>query len=288
MSAKPLQDLPITKIVEAELSRKHTMEGLYSFKDFLGVSGYSKVQLAVRLRDGEQVVVKSAFNAKCLPRETLQREFDILKRMRHPYIVQALEFIVEGPDLALVTEYVPGCSLHQFMMFSSEDCLRESFAQPLAKKLFQGIEHMHANRICHQAIDPKNVWMTEDHRSLKLTDFCKARCFDASFSTGATEDSHDSTNGLLETLAQASDVWGGGICLYLMLSGHAPQTCSKDPLFPETSTWEHVHVLDDVQCPLSPASLEVVTQSLAPDHSKRPAAAELLQLRWMQAYQNVL
>jgi len=206
----------------------------------------------------------------------------MLKRIHHPYIVKALEFIVEGPDPALVIEYVPGCSLHQFVIFSSEDGIHECLAQPLAKKLFQAIEHMHANRICHQAIDPKNVWITEDRGSLKLTDFCHARCFDACFSSGTTEDSRDSNNGLLEILAQASDVWGGGICLYLMLFGHVPRTRSEGPSSLEASRWERVHVLDDVQCPVSPASTEVVTQSLTSDPSKRPAAAQILQLRWMQ------
>jgi len=281
-SARPLSEQHIAKVVEAGPSKKHDIEERYLFKSFFGVSGHSKMHVAVRQSDGKDVVVKLPFNATCLPGDFLRREFDILKRIHHPYIVQALELVVDGPDLALVTEYVPGCSLHQFMIFSSEDGLQESVAQPLAKKLFKGIEYLHSKNICHQAIDPKNVWMTHDNRSLKLTDFCKARWFDASSPTGTTEDSHVASDSSLEQLAQAFDVWGGGICLYFMLFGHVPETCSKGASSAEPSKCEHLNVPANTQRTVSPAGIEFMTQSLTLECSKRPAAAQLLQFEWMQ------
>jgi len=95
------------------------------------------MHVAVRQSDRMVVVVKWPFNATCLAGDFLQREFDMLKQIQHPYIVQALELSVDGPGPALATEYVPGCSLNPFMMISSEYGLQASFARPLANNLFK-------------------------------------------------------------------------------------------------------------------------------------------------------
>jgi len=123
---------------------------------------------------------------------------------------------VDGPRMSLVTEYIPNGTLHQLVVNSSMRSLDEHMAQGLYVMLFQGIAHLHSNKICHRNINPHNVLVSHDGKNLKLGDFGKARQYDTS------------KNLRDWMLAQASDVCGGRACLHYMLSGQLSSTSSKN------------------------------------------------------------
>jgi len=244
------------------------LKTLYSLTEFVGFDGSFTLNRAVRRSNGKEVIVKLSLVAESVPQ--LEKEFDILKQVRHPHILQAFELVIDGPSIGLITESVSGCSVRELIVTAPKCRLREGLAQSLSTKLFQGIQHMHSQHVCHQKINPERMLVSEDCRILKITDFSQACKFDSPML-------HDS---LEEMSCQAADVWSGGACLHFMLTGQEPSSISSSE-----HRFQHLDLHDgngDVWCNVSPAAREVVTQSLTFDAKSRPSASELLQLEWLQ------
>jgi len=243
------------------------LKTLYSLTEFVGFDGSFTLNLAVRRSNGKEVIVKLPLVAESVPQ--LQKEYDILKQIHHPHIVKAFELVIDAPSVGLITESVSGCSLRELVVSAPRCRLRERLAQSLSTKLFQGIQHMHSQHVCHQRINPDRVLVSQDCTILKIMDFGLACKFDSP----VPDDSE-------EMSCQAADMWGGGACLHFMLSGQEPRPFSSDEL-----PFQHLDLYDgdgDVWFNVSPAAIEVVTQLLTFDAKSRPSASQLLQLEWLQ------
>jgi len=251
----------------------------YDLNDSAWNSGFWKMQSAVRRSDGKAVVIKMPFWIESDTSEKLRREHDILKRIHHPYIVQAIELVFDGLDVGLVTERISGCFLSELVVNAPMHRLSEGLARSLSIKLFQGIEYLHSQDICHRGISQRKVLVSDDHKILKLTDFTGACKFDIPVPVAAGADAVSMPNDRSEKMsAQASDVLDGGACLHFMLSGQTLCTSSSCG----ACQLQHLNLSDDAWCPVSSAALEVMSWSLTLDSKRRPSVSELLQFQWLQ------
>lgn len=84
---------------------KTNMVGTYRLHKTLGEGASSKVKLGVNTLTGQQVAVKIMMPKDNSTRYDIDREITILKRLKHPNIVQLLDVLYDEP---------PGCvsSLH--------------------------------------------------------------------------------------------------------------------------------------------------------------------------------
>jgi len=230
----------------------------------------------VRHSDGNYVCVKRPLPpGNTFSGRLVETELNILRSIDHPNIVKAFEIVVDGTNMSLVIEQIPGCSLHQAVITAPMCQLDEIVAQPLCFKLFQGVAHLHSKRICHQDINPDNVRVSDDHEDLKLTDFEAASRFDVPKNL-LQQSLCDAPQKLPEqTWAEASDVWGAGVCLHVMLSGKKPCINSKAASFSE------LNLPENVWCSVSSSCIEILELSLETECNQKPAASELLQLQWM-------
>jgi len=251
----------------------------YDLNESAWNSGFWKMQSAVRRSDGKEVVIKMPFWIESDTSDKLQREHDILKRIHHPYILQAIELVFDGLDVGLVTERISGCFLRELVVNAPMHRLSEGLARSLSIKLFQGIEHLHSQDICHRGISQRKVLVSDDHKILKLTDFTGACKFDIPVPVAAGADAVSMPNDRSEKMsAQASDVLDGGACLHFMLSGQTLCTSSSCG----ACQLQHLNLSDDAWCPVSSAALEVMSWSLTLDSKRRPSVSELLQFQWLQ------
>jgi serine/threonine protein kinase len=96
--------------------------------------------------------------------ELLRREIAVLKKLKHPNIVQLLDVIDDGSkSLYIVLEHMPDCleGMH----------LSEEAAAPIVAGLLDALSFCHANYVVHRDIKNANALLAADGTTAKLCDF---------------------------------------------------------------------------------------------------------------------
>ncbi|POO03481.1 Serine/threonine protein kinase [Trema orientale] len=104
--------------------------------------------------------------------QDFRHEVNLLVKLRHPNIVQFLGAVTERKPLMLITEYLRGGDLHQYL--KEKGSLSPSTAVNFALDIARGMAYLHnePNVIIHRDLKPRNVLLVNssaDH--LKVGDF---------------------------------------------------------------------------------------------------------------------
>ncbi|XP_010044474.2 integrin-linked protein kinase 1 [Eucalyptus grandis] len=104
--------------------------------------------------------------------QDFRHEVNLLVKLRHPNIVQFLGAVTERKPLMLITEYLRGGDLHQYL--KEKGSLNPSTAINFALDIARGMAYLHnePNVIIHRDLKPRNVLLVNssaDH--LKVGDF---------------------------------------------------------------------------------------------------------------------
>ena len=101
-------------------------------------------------------------------RRAFMREAQNLSHMRHPGIVSVLEVIEANNTAYIVMEYIEGSTLDNYIRGRGRLLEREALG--CFRDICDAMCHMHAQRMLHLDMKPKNVMRDEDGR-LSLIDF---------------------------------------------------------------------------------------------------------------------
>eukprot|EP00913_Durusdinium_trenchii_P016751 g15745.t1 len=85
-------------------------------------------------------------------------EYEVLRRLQHPHIVQALDFLSVGRMAIVVMSYHEGHTLDE------NGCFAESKSQKLFWQLMTAVEYMHSKRVLHRDIKAENLLSLELRR----------------------------------------------------------------------------------------------------------------------------
>ena len=100
--------------------------------------------------------------------QLLQKEFNILIRMQHPGVVQAIDMEqVKGVGMCIVMEYVDGQTLEQWLQSDPDKKSRRRIVMEVAEAL----AYVHSLGIVHRDLKPENVMVTRSGQRAKLIDF---------------------------------------------------------------------------------------------------------------------
>ena len=162
-----------------------------------------------------------------------QHESEKLSKIKHGGIVKVLEAFKANGTYYYSMEYLPCGSLDEMVKGKG---MSEAEALPLFKKVAEAVAFMHAHKMMHLDIKPKNI-MLDNERQPVLIDFGLSKQYDAD---GEPESS--STIGLgtpgYAPLEQAYahsgaafqagfDIYALGATLYKMLTGKTPPTAAE-------------------------------------------------------------
>jgi hypothetical protein len=157
-----------------------------------------------------------------------EREAHAIGKLRHPNIVQALDFDREGDMYFMAMEFIDGPTLKE------EAKARKAANKPFSLKevarifiaLCSAIDYAHARGMVHRDLKPANV-MINQQGQVVLTDFGIARIMGATqyTQTGAlsgTPAYMSPEQGQGERADERSDIYSLGVMLYEMVTGMVP------------------------------------------------------------------
>ncbi len=247
--------------------------GRYIIKTELGRGGMATVYRAFDPRFDREVAIK------VLPREMLhdpqfrsrfEREIKLIAALEHPSIVPVYDVGEENGQPYFVMRYMGGGSLSDLFQrggFSIQDTAR------IIERIAQGLAYAHRKGIIHRDLKPDNI-LFDDNGEPFISDFGVAKLSEASGSlTGS---------GVIGTPAymspeqaqgtevdSRSDVYGLGVILYQMLSGHQPYSADTPMGVVVKHITEPVPEILNVNPDLPAEADEIIKTAMAKDKTRR-------------------
>ena len=191
------------------------------------ISSRSHVFLA-RDNDTQQtLVIKTPSTELRTDKQYLERfmlEEWIAKRINNPHVVKAILPKRKRHYLYLVTEFIDGISLNQWMIDHPKPSLEQ--VRNIIEQTAKGLQAFHRQDMIHQDLRPANI-MIDNTKTVKIIDF------GSTFIAGVTDaDNEEIMRGTIRYSApeyflghlgtQASDLYSLGVITYQMLSGKFP------------------------------------------------------------------
>jgi serine/threonine protein kinase len=234
------------------------------------------VHRAVRRCDKKEVALKVIRTTDEDKIAMVKEEFSLLQRLDHPNIARAIDLCVFSDQAVLVESLCIGSPLGTALKQHKKDKrLSEAEAHKLFVMMLEALDHCHQRRIVHRDIKPENVMVNDTFTDLKLIDFSIARFLPEGGSLSPIGTplyaAPEVRNG--GSPSEASDVWGAGLCLFLMLFGRCPRVNRQALEVTLSSTQVSM---------ISETCRTTLQKCLAFDYSMRPAAMILLQADWLQ------
>jgi eukaryotic-like serine/threonine-protein kinase len=202
-----------------------------------------------------------------------QHEADVLTALSHPNIVRCFGL---SEAVYLLMEYQEGPNLGAFVKTLSKRQLGVDDALRLSIYVGAALCHVHDRGLLHLDVKPSNIVIVNGRPI--LCDFGIAR-----WQTGPRPDGVVGTEAYiapeecrLEALTPAADVFGLGVTLYELLTGHLPfpKKRKSTERYPQLS--QRPQTIRQHRRSVSPRLEKLVLSCLRRDPKKRPSLAQLL------------
>ncbi|MFN7210643.1 MAG: serine/threonine-protein kinase, partial [Aggregatilineales bacterium] len=255
--------------------------GKYQILERLGRGGMATVYRAYQLGMDRIVAVKvlhPQYTDDPSFVERFKREARSVGALRHPNIVQVIDFDVQDGEYYMVMEYIETESLKDHLQ--KRGALPVGEALSIARKLADALAYAHMHGMLHRDVKPANVLMGKNDEPI-LTDFGIAKLIDSTGLTASgaavgTPAYMSPEAGRGDPVDERTDVYSLGVMLYEMLSGQLP----FDADTPYAVILKHINEPPPPlrpRAPYLPESVErIVIKALEKDKARRyQSAAEL-------------
>lgn len=208
--------------------------GPFVLEERLGKGGMGSVYKARHVTEGAVVAVKILASDSSLSKDMIkrfQREARTLSRLKHPHIVEVLDFglLHSRQGYYLTMEYLQGPTLRQYTKGRS---LPLSTVTSLAKQLCEALACMHRHGVVHRDLKPGNIVLESSDCQppmLKLIDFGlvsvqgETRLTRSGYMMGSPRYmSPEQAIGRPERVGPATDIYSLGVMLMELLTGRPP------------------------------------------------------------------
>ena len=259
----------------------------FIIKETLGKGSFGVVKSAINTQTGEKVAIKILNEAK-IPYEykiNSLREIEIMKDLKHPNIIRFYGYISKDKQLYLITEYIKGIELFQYISLKKK--IEESEACIYFQQIISGIEYLHKMDIVHRDLKPENILIDRYLKEVKIIDFGLSNKYtDKStlLSTLCGSPLYAAPEVLLEKGYKPGpvDIWSAGVILYFMISGKLPFNGDSDEEL-------YKNIIDAKVKNIKGASKEVndlIKKILNPNPRKRITISKIKNHPWFNLFDN--
>lgn len=159
----------------------------------------------------------------------LEREINTYRTLDHPQIVKYIGCVLEHPNLAIITEYVPNGNVFD-LLYSHRVNLPAATRLKIASQVALALNYMHSCDpvVIHRDLKTQNLVLDADY-SVKLCDFGKSQPMIDGSALPPQEDNGGSPRYMAPECFQAGsyitekvDIWSLGCCLVEVFGGPLP------------------------------------------------------------------
>ncbi|EGC35140.1 hypothetical protein DICPUDRAFT_152543 [Dictyostelium purpureum] len=153
------------------------------------------------------------------------REIKILKNMRHPNIVQYIGACCNEGRYMIVTEYIKGGDLHQFIKKRGVSNISWTIKLKLALDIASAFSYLHSKKVIFRDLKAKNILIDEigDTLRAKVCDFGFARIFDSNKDKAQTICGSETTMApeviVGSNYNESCDIYSYGVLLLELICG---------------------------------------------------------------------
>jgi len=217
--------------------------GKIQIADLIARGGMAEVYIGIHETTGQVAVkvMRGLLERDAGQLARFKREAEVISDLKHPNIVQMVDYIVEDETPCLVMEYIPGPSLAAYLKALHERKQRIPIAvvAQILRAVASALDYAHSNGVVHRDIKPANVLLRSPSQNITteislpldvepiLTDFGLVRLLDSTMhtTTGSVSGtpaymSPEQSRG--EKVDHRTDIYSLGIMLYEMLAGAVP------------------------------------------------------------------
>ena len=259
----------------------------FIIKEKLGEGAFGAVHLGVNIQTGEKVAIKILEKSRLFRYEDkvrLEREIEILKKVKHPNIVQLYGIIETDRQILLIMEYIKGQELYQYILLKKK--LPEEEACLYFQQIISGLEYLNKLKIAHRDIKSENILIEQNSKTIKIIDF------------GLSNTYGDKVNEMLKTPCGSPfyaapemlkgelykggkvDIWSVGVVLYAMICGYLPFEGEEDnELFKKIIDGKY-----SIPTHVSNQARELIYQLLITNPKKRISIPQIKKHPWIKYY----
>lgn len=286
----PKEEAP--KEVEAlddvgDRAKGHAVEDFYTEGAEIGRGGMSIVKEGTDKKTGRKWALKYIEKNIVDDMEVLEREINIMRRLRHRHVLGLREVFESSDQFCLVTELVTGGEL--FEKIVEVGSYSEKDAGNIVRQVLLGVEYLHANGVAHRDLKPENLLVGgKDEDEIKIADFGLSKSFGAG-AESALETSCGTPDYVApevlrgEVYDQSVDLWSIGVITYILLCGFPPFWGeSQGELFDKILSVEY-DFPDPEWTQVSDEAKDFIKHLLVGDPNERHTATQCLQHPWMKS-----
>lgn len=268
------------------LADPQTISKRFEVHEALGEGTTAVVCRATRRYDGRQVALKMMRMDDEELLSIAKQEFELLRSIEHPHIIEALDFFTYPMGAVMVLAFFSGKTLGDAVHDAPDRRLSEEVAQRLFNPLVLAVDYLHQQGIVHRDVKASNILVSHDLLDLKLVDFNTAQRVleGGALTMTGTVDYLPPEVLLGDSLTEKSDVWAVGLCLHLMLAGKLPverRLFSSRAEFAEALGGQEVRMSGQEWQHISKPCKAVLRSCLATKPEMRSAATEILSSDWL-------
>ena len=216
--------------IEGDLSSLKEEEILCDFiiKEKLGEGAFGSVRLGINRQTGEKVAIKILEKNKLKSEDKcrIEREINILKKLRHPNIVHLYSIIETEKQILLITEYIKGQELFHYILLKKK--ISEEEACHYFSQIVSGVEYLHKLKIAHRDIKSENIIIEQNTKTIKIIDFGLSNTYgdkdEGILTTSCGSPLYAAPEMLKGEIYKGNtiDIWSIGVVLYYMICGYLP------------------------------------------------------------------
>ncbi|XP_073300980.1 CBL-interacting serine/threonine-protein kinase 20 [Primulina huaijiensis] len=256
----------------------------YEMGKLLGKGTFAKVYHARNLKTGESVAIKIIDKEKIVKVgliDQIKREISVMRRIKHPNVVQLYEVMASKSKIYFAIEYVKGGELFNKV---AKGRLKEDAARKYFQQLIAAVDFCHSRGVYHRDLKPENLLLDESG-NLKVSDFGLSALVESKRQDGLLHTACGTPAYVAPEViskrgydGEKADIWSCGVILFVLLAGYLPfQDPNLVEMYRKISRGEF-------KCPnwFPPEVKKLLSRILDPNPYSRISVSSLMENYWFR------